>query len=131
MAICGPKSSPVTAEALCSDPVLSFLPDDSGRWAIRDRRTGRQYGSPMDDSEEATWSDVAYLGRLQIGRQRLLVIAGVHALGSVGAVDFLIRQLPLLYAAVGEKRFSMVIGSAHDGDAVLSSKAVIPPCLHE
>lgn len=131
IAICGPKSSAVTAEALRSDPVLSFLSDDSDRWAIRDRRTGHRFGSPMDDSDAATWSDVAYLGRLQVGHQRLLVIAGVHALGSVGAVDFLVRELPQLYAAVGEKRFSMVIGSAHDGNTVLSSEAVIPPCLHE
>lgn len=131
VAICGPKSSTVTVEALRSDPVLTFLPDDAGRWAIRDRRTGRRYGSPMDQLEAGTWSDVAYLGRLQVGQQRLIVIAGVHALGSVGAVDFLIRELPQLYAAVGEKRFSMVIGSSHDGDTVLSSEAVIPPCLHE
>lgn len=131
VAICGPKSSPVTAEALRSDPVLSFLPDDFGHWVIRDRRTGHRCGSPMDDSQAASWSDVAYLGRLQVGRQRLLVIAGVHALGSVGAVDFLVRELAQLYAVVGDKCFSMVIGSAHDGDAVVSSEVVIPPCLHE
>ena len=131
VAICGPKSSPVTAEALRSDPVLSFLPDDTGRWVICDRRTGHRYGSPMDNSDSALWSDVAYLGRLRLGQQRLLVIAGVHALGSVGAVDFLLRELPRLYEVVGERRFSMVIGSAHDGDKVIFSEAVIPPCLHE
>ena len=131
IAICGPKSSPVTAEALRSDPVLSFLPDRLGRWAICDRRTGSRYGSPMDNPGVTLWSDVAYLGRLQLGDQRLLVIAGVHALGSVGAVDFLLRELQQLYAVVGERRFSMVIGSAHDGDKVLFSEAVIPPCLHE
>jgi len=130
VAICGPKSSPVTAEALRSDPFLSFSPDGAGRWVISDRRSGLQYGSPMDNTD-ALWSDVAYLGRLQLGQQRLLIIAGVHALGSVGAVDFLLRELPRLFEIVGQRRFSMVIGSAHDGDKVLFSEAVIPPCLHE
>jgi len=130
-AICGPKSSSVTAEALRSDPVLWFLPDETGRWVISDRRTGRRYGSPMDNPEAAHWSDIAYLGRLRLGQERLLLIAGVPALGSVGAVDFLLRELRQLYAVVGERRFSMVIGSTHDGDQALFSEAVIPPCLHE
>jgi hypothetical protein len=130
VAICGPKSSPVTAIAIESDPVLSFEPDESGRWVIRERATGKEYRSGRDDPRP-TWSDVAYVARLPAQYGPLLVIAGVHALGSVGAVDYLIGHLPDLYATVGTRPFSMVVYSEHDGDRVTSSKAVMPACVHE
>ncbi len=131
VAICGPKSSPVTAEAIESDPVLSFSPDSQGRWAIRDRRTGTTYQSPMDGQDPDHTRDMAYFGRLALGDERPIIIAGVHALGSVGAVHYLINHFEELYAQVGTKRFSMVIESVHSKDTVVSSKAVVTPCLHE
>jgi len=60
----------------------------------------------------------------------LLVVAGVHALGSVGAVDYLSRCLPDLYTDVGVTRFSAVVRSSHDGETVLESELVCPPRLH-
>jgi hypothetical protein len=49
----------------------------------------------------------------------LLVIAGVHALGSLGAIDYLSRELPGVYAVAGARRFSMVVRSQHEGDQVV------------
>lgn len=129
IAICGPKSSHVTAEALGSDPFLAFEPDADGRWSIRERDGSDVYHSPMDEPEHA-WSDVAYVGRLAYREAEIFVIAGVHALGSVGAVDFLARELAQVYAAVGTGRFSMVISSEHDGERVLRSEVVCPPRVH-
>lgn len=129
-AICGPKSSPVTAEAISSDPVLTFEPDETGQWVIRERDGSRVYKSPMDD-KTPRWADVAYVGRLALNKQTILIIAGVHALGSVGAVDYLARNLPDLYAQVGTRRFSMVVSSEHDGDTVTRSELVCPPRVHE
>jgi hypothetical protein len=131
IAICGPKSSPVTARAIESDPYLTFSPDDAGRWTIRERDSGTVYESPMDDAASEGWTDVAYFGRLAVDGRELLVIAGVHALGSVGVVDYLARHLGELYAEVGTKRFSMVITSEHDGDRVLRSEPACPPRIHE
>lgn len=131
VAICGPKSSPVTAAALEADPVLTFLPDPTGRWAIRSRQSGAVYDSPMDDHGTQPGSDVAYVGRLPVDGHNMLFIAGVHALGSVGAVDYLTRHLAELYETVREKRFSMVIGSRHEDGVVVSSEAIVAPCLHE
>jgi len=87
VAICGPKSSPVTAQALTHDPVLDYREDDRG-WAIVDRDTGRTYRSPMDERKNHT-EDIAYLGRVPTPDGTMLLIAGVHALGSLGAVDYL------------------------------------------
>lgn len=130
VAICGPKNSDVTAEAIASDPILSFEPDADGRWVITERATGQVFASPMDETGTNPWSDIAYLGRLPYRETSLLVIAGVHALGSVGAVDYLARHLPDLYADVGTSPFSAVIRSSHDGETVLESELVCPPQVH-
>jgi hypothetical protein len=130
VAICGPKNSTVTAEAIDSDPFLSFERDSQGRWTIRERDGSRVYTSPMDD-EDRTWADVAYVGRLAHRRGELLIIAGIHALGSVGAIDYLSRKLRDLYATVGTRRFSMVVLSGHEGDSVVRSELECPPRVHE
>jgi hypothetical protein len=134
VAICGPKSSRVTASAIASDPYLSFEAGTDGNWAIRERDGSRTYESPMDATSRPKWSDVAYVGRLALpgGSDRtMLVIAGVHALGSVGAVDYLARHLPDLYEQVDSKRFSMVVASDHDDEKVKRSELLCAPRLHE
>ncbi|GGQ70240.1 hypothetical protein [Couchioplanes azureus] len=131
VAICGPKSSHVTAEAIAVDPYLTFGPDEGGKWTIRERDGSRTYESPMDDAANSGWSDVAYVGRLTLpGGRTLLVIAGVHALGSVGAVDYLVRHLADLYGQVGTRPFSMVVSSDHDGETVTRSELLCPPRVH-
>jgi transcriptional regulator with XRE-family HTH domain len=130
VAICGPKSSTVTEEAIRSDPFLTFEPDAQGRWAIRERDGSRVYVSPMDEGDDV-WADVAYVGRLAYRKQELLVIAGIHALGSVGAIEYLSRELPEVYAAAGTRRFSMVVRSQHEGEQVVGSELVCPPRAHE
>lgn len=131
VAICGPGSSPaVTGKALQADPVLDFHRQQSGRWVIEDRATGDAFTSPLDDENPDPARDVAYIGRVPFEGQTLLVVAGVHALGSIGAVDYLTRHLHELYETVGERRFSMVVSSSHDGDTVTSSEALCPPRTH-
>ena len=129
VAICGPKSSPVTAKAIESDPFLSFSELEPGLWVISDRVTGEVYESPIDVSDHKE-ADVAYLGRVATADRELLVIAGVHAIGSVGAVDYLIRSLSSLYAEVGTSRFSVVVASEHEGETVRRSEALCPARVH-
>lgn len=133
VAICGPKSSEVTAAAITTDPYLTFEPDAADVWTIRDRDTGQVFESPTDQPTPDLNRDIAYLARL--GRpgtaETMLVIAGVHSIGSVGAVDFLAHNLPELYEQVGTRRFSMVVASTHDGDAVTRSEQLCPPRVHE
>jgi hypothetical protein len=129
VAICGPKSSPTVASILATDPRLSFGPDSHGRWVITDGADGTVYGSPMDQPGRAS-EDVAYVGRLRHGDRSLLVIAGVHAIGSLGAVDYLRRHLADVYPDVDEEPFSMVVRSRHDGATILDSEAACPPRTH-
>jgi hypothetical protein len=128
VAICGPTTSPVTAAALARDPVLDFRAEPDGRWVITDRAAGTSYASPLDDGQADR--DVAYLGRLPVPGGSMLLIAGLHALGAVGAVDYLARHAADLYAKVGDGPFSMVTASRHDGERVLQSEALCPARQH-
>lgn len=127
VAICGPKSSPVTATALAADPLLDYSEVD-GRWGITDRDGGTRYVSPLDDGLPG--ADIAYVGRLPVPGGTVLLIAGVHALGSVGAVDWLVGHAAELYREVGEEPFSMVTASRHDGERVLGSEVLCPARRH-
>lgn len=125
IAICGPKNSKVTADALDADPHLEFRGDASGRYGITDRATGERYLSGMDD-DPPTPGDVAYVGRLPYRGGTLFVIAGVHAIGSVGAVHYLAGHAAEIYEAVGDGLSSAVIASTHDGDTITHSEVACP-----
>ncbi|MFD7307653.1 hypothetical protein [Promicromonospora sp. NPDC059942] len=128
VAICGPKSSRLTAEAIEADPYLSFKPDDDGRWVITDKDTGETFVSPADAGNPT--QDIAYVARLHRLGRVLLIVAGVHALGSVGAVEYLRRHLAELYAAVGDAPFSLVVTSKFDGTTVTDTTTLWGPKVH-
>ena len=127
VAICGPKSSPVSAAALAADPLLDYRERD-GRWAIAERASGTVHSSPWDHGDRTR--DIAYLGRLPVPGGTMLLVAGVHALGSVGAVDWLAGHAAELHAAVGDRPFSMVVASRHAGERVEESEALWGPEPH-
>jgi len=129
VAICGPKSSPVSAAALATDPLLDFHRRPDGRWVIEDRHDGASYASPLDD-DPASGRDIGYVGRLPVPGGSMLLIAGVHALGSLGAVDYLIEHAGVLYGEVGDQPFSMLTASRHDGEQVVESRVLCPPRRH-
>lgn len=128
VAICGPKSSKVTAEAIAADPYLSFEPDTDGNWAITDRATGEAFVSPSDTGDPT--QDIAYIARLPHQGHALVIVAGVHALGSIGAVEYLTANLPDLYGAVGDAPFSLVVSSVFDGTTVTETTAAWGPKVH-
>ncbi|HZD01161.1 MAG TPA: sigma-70 family RNA polymerase sigma factor [Actinomycetes bacterium] len=134
IAICGPKSSPTMREIIATDPVLDYSPDPAGRWRLVDRTSGAEYTSPIDDGIEAR-SDIAYLARLHRPDGRpFLVIAGVHAIGSLGAVAYLSNtdRIRSLHIAVGGRAFSMVIGCSFTRTPlkILSAEALSEPRAH-
>jgi hypothetical protein len=129
VAICGPKSSPVSAAALAADPLLHYHERTDGRWVIDDRLNGASYASPLDDDPDSE-RDIAYVGRLPVPGGSMLLIAGVHALGSVGAVDYLVGHAAEVYRGVGDRPFSMITASRHDGAQVVESEVLCPPRRH-
>jgi hypothetical protein len=133
VAICGPKSSPIIRDLIAADPVFDFSPDQQGQWRILDRRSGTAFSSPID--EAAGESDIAYVARLNRPDGRpFLVIAGIHAIGSLGAVHFLTRTANLhdLHRRVGTQPFSMVISSSFQRSPlqITSSAYAAEPSVH-
>jgi transcriptional regulator with XRE-family HTH domain len=136
VAICGPKSSPVVRQLIAAaDPALAFRSDGEDRWRIVERASGRIYGSPIDDDPNAD-RDVAYLARLPrlAGAAPMLVVAGVHAIGSLGAMTYLTAtdNLRDLHRTVADHSFSMVIESQFTRTPlkILSAYPLTQPSIH-
>jgi hypothetical protein len=123
--ICGPKSAPVGAALLAQDGALSMR-QDAGRWWIVQRSGEERYGSPADEQEPAA-ADLAYVGRHQYGDHVAVHIAGIHAIGSLGAVHYLTGHLAALFAQAGDASFSLVIRASYDGLAITHSSLVAGP----
>ena len=133
--VCGPKTSPVTAAAIARDPRLAFELSTQGRWELEDRRSGQRYHSPIDEPDMPQPGDVAYLGRLPRpdGGGAFLLIAGVHAIGSLGASHYLARHFRSLHAVTEGRPFSMVIGCTYDkiSKSILDVHPVTGPLPHQ
>ena len=118
-----------------SDPVFDYSQQSRGAWRIRERESGREFRSPLDDGS-ADDRDIAYLGRLRRPDGRpLLLIAGLRAIGSLGVAQYLVsgQHLRELYdAAAATERFSMVIGCTFDPNTltIRSVEALTAPRLH-
>jgi hypothetical protein len=133
--ICGPKSSPVVADLIAADPGLDFLPDESGRWVVTERASGRVFSSPID-AELPADEDYAYVARLRRPDGRpFILIAGIHAVGSLGAAHYLTQpaNVHALQADVGSHLFSAVVHSAFTRPplAVTASDLALPPVVHD
>jgi hypothetical protein len=135
VAICGPKSSPVIQQLIDTDPAFEFSADAENRWCIIDRSSRQAYRSPIDDDPSAD-RDVAYLARLPrpSGASPMLIVAGVHAIGSLGAMTYLTTTANLrqLHRTVADRPFSMVIESqfARSPLRTLSARALTEPAIH-
>ena len=130
LAICGPKSSATISELLEIDPNFVYAPDEEGRWHLSDRATKQRYSSGIDEPNPSN-HDVAYLGRLRFDDERsIILIAGIHAIGSLGAVHYLRNNLANLYGQVGTEAFSMVVSSTYEDGTILTSEEACPPQVH-
>jgi hypothetical protein len=87
---------------------------DGGRWRIASRTSGEQWESPAD-GDPAESADIAYIGRHADDGRVVVHIAGIHAIGSLGAVRYLADQLPGMYAAIGDASASIAIRASYDG----------------
>lgn len=125
--ICGPKSSAVSAQLIAQDPHLEFT-EREGRWQIVARDSDSTFTSPLDEGREG--QDVAYIGRISRKGQTTLVIAGIHALGSIGAASHLATNLPAIHGHVGSEDFSMVVRSTFNGLTPKTTEATWGPIPH-
>jgi hypothetical protein len=123
--VCGPKSAPVGAALLARDGALDMR-EDAGRWWIVQRSKRERYGSPADEPAPVS-ADLAYVGRHQHGNHVAVHIAGIHAIGSLGAVHYLATHLAELFTQAGDTSFSLVIRASYDGLAITGTTLAAGP----
>lgn len=122
--ICGPKSSPAVTRLLDTDPRLTIAHDRDG-WFIEDRQTQAHHHSPSDTASES--ADVAYVARRSEEARTITHVAGLHAIGSLGAVEYLTANAAELYSASAGNDFSLLVESGYDGLAITRTAAIGEP----
>ena len=70
---------------------------------------------------------MAYVGRHQYGGHVAVHIAGIHAIGSLGAIHYLAAHLAELFAQAGDTSFSLVVRASYDGLAITGSSLAAGP----
>lgn len=126
-----PRLLPLVGQMLEADPFLYFDHSERG-WYLVDRATNTTYRSPSDTGEA---SDYAYLGRVPRpdGRGTFLYLAGIHAMGTLGAAQYLADNLPALFKQTRGSRWSMLVRVDYDQDthSVERTTPVTPVYQHE
>ena len=107
-----------------SDQHLAFV-RGGDRWYLKNRNTGEEYRSPMDDGDA---SDIAYVGRLPRpdGQGTFLYIGGLHEEGIAGAIHYMDTNLAKLWKQVRDHQFSTLIRCRFDPETrkIISSERI-------
>jgi hypothetical protein len=124
--VCGPASAHVGHMLMAVDPVLGMGIGDGPRWYLVDKGTGTAHHSPMDDPQQPRRADHAYIARHAYPDHTAVHIAGLHALGSVGAAQYVVEHLPDLWAEFGDRSFSMAVTAEFDAMTPTSISVLVP-----
>jgi hypothetical protein len=123
-----PRILPFVGQVLGSDPKLGFGKDEHGLHLV-DHQTGQVYRSRSEDGNGDSL-DYGYLGRLPRpdGRGTFLYLAGIHAMGTLGAATYLDGNLDEIYREVKTRRFSLLVACHYDRNSrtVKMVEAVTP-----
>jgi len=125
--ICGPKSAPIGADLMESDPRLGMARENE-RWWIIDKRTGERFGSPSVNNPPEP-ADLGYLSRRRDGDRVIVHVAGIRSTGSRGVLHYLAHHLRELYLRTGDESFSLAIRCELDDLTVTDSSIVTGPHL--
>jgi hypothetical protein len=123
--VCGPLSAPIGRVLLDEDPVIGMRKTE-GPWVIVDKTTGKTYTSPMDTAEPRR-ADHAYISRRVRNGHVIVHVAGLHALGTVGAAHYVTEHLPELWSSYGDEPFSMAVTAEFKGLTPTSIAVLLPP----
>jgi hypothetical protein len=124
--VCGPASGHIGHKLMEEDPRIGMGIQDGPTWYITDKATGTRYSSPMDDADQPRRADHAYIARHVDGGRVTVHIAGLHALGSIGAAHYLTEHLPELWSEFGDHSFSMAVTGEFTGLTPTNLSILIP-----
>ena len=57
-------------------------------------------------------------------------IAGIHAIGSLAAVEWLDQHAKEVWRTMRDRDFTAVISGDHEGSQVIKTEVVVPPRAH-
>lgn len=121
-----PRLLPLVGQVLEADTNLGFSVGAQG-WYLTEQLTGKVYRSPSDRNEPV---DYAYVGRLPRpdGRGTFLYLAGIHAMGTLGAAHYLTCNIEDIYQDVKNRRWSALIECRYDPDsrAIEATERITP-----
>ncbi len=125
--VCGPASAHVGHVLMAADPLIGMGIGDGPKWYIVDKTTNKPYTSPMDDPRQPKRADHAYIARHAYSDHTVVHIAGLHALGSIAAAQYVVDHLPDLWAQFGDHSFSMAVTGEFDAMTPTGVSVLIPP----
>lgn len=107
--VCGPKNSSEVQAVFDGMKNLDFKKDDEG-WYF-EMTGGERLYSPLEENKE----QYAFLGKVSLGGKDVLLVCGIHAIGSDGVAHFLGdgKQMEQLLQRVGDGRFCCLIKSSY------------------
>ncbi|WP_027936311.1 hypothetical protein [Amycolatopsis sp. ATCC 39116] len=110
--ITSPRLLPIVGQVLEADEHLGFAVNGRG-WYLVDKTTDTRFRSPIDEGVPA---DYGYIGRLPRpdGKGTFLYLAGIHAMGTLGAAHYLTSHVHELYQQVKTKRWSALVKCTFD-----------------
>jgi hypothetical protein len=121
-----PRILPLVGQVLEADANLGFASGAQG-WYLTEQATGKVYRSPSDNGAA---TDYAYIGRLPRpdGKGTFLYLAGIHAMGTLGAAHYLTGNIEQLYEQVKNKRWSALVEVRYDPDsrAIETTERITP-----
>lgn len=108
-----PRLLPLVGQVLGADPAFGFE-QDAQSWYLVDKTSGNVHRPPRDSTGEPV--DYAYVGRLPRpdSKGTFLYLAGVHAMGTLGAAAYLVDNLTELWRAHRTRRFSLLLAVRYD-----------------
>lgn len=102
-----------------------MVKDDCGWW-LEHVPTGERFGSPADDADVQD-ADLAHITRHRAGDRVIIQIAGIHAIGSLGAVHYLPSHLADVFREIGDESFSLAVRATYNGLTITGSELAAGP----
>jgi len=126
--ICGPKSNQHLHNSMSYDPNFSFI-YQSEEWILYDKKNNYELVSPMDKTPRQD-RDLSYINSFKINTLQIVIIAGLHSIGSKGAASFLTNEeklKKLLKDANGKNFSTILISKFNNQTQVIEETSVFIP----
>ena len=82
--------------------------------------------SPADEQPGAD-ADLGYMARHVNGDQVTIHVAGIHAIGSLGVIEYIGKKLGDLYNEIGDHSASLVIRTEYKGLTITGTELIVGP----